>query len=224
MPALNIPEQYRSGLIALRDLSESEVATLVETFKGLPPTTWLKKDLIVAVSAALPGAPAPKVDALIVTLQSLYQVRASTETPLKEFVADVLDAMVATGRPDMEVPASNRDYFAARMEAVLGVDSLNFLAKAAALQRDHEHIFHDAKILTDLRPVFHAPNEPPREVILEYTLKVVFHDGNRHREIYMALDADDMSRLRKVIERAEEKAASLHSLLESKAITHLRLP
>jgi|HubBroStandDraft_1064217.scaffolds.fasta_scaffold121305_2 hypothetical protein len=224
MPALNIPEQYRPGLTALRDLSEPEVGTLVETFKGLPPTTWLKKDLISAVSAALPGVPTQKIDSLILTLQSLYQVRAATEAALKEFVIDVLDAMVATGRPELEVPTSRRDHFVARLETVLGVDSLNFLAKAAALQRDHEHIFHDAKILTDLRPVFHAPDEPPREVILEYTLKIVFHDGNRHREIYMALDTDDMSRLRKVVERAEEKAASLHSLLKSKGITHLRLP
>lgn len=58
-------------------------------------------------------------------------------------------------------------------------------------------------------------------MLLEHTLKIVFHDGFRHRELYMALDTSDISRLREVIDRAEKKAASLKSLLNSKGLTHV---
>jgi hypothetical protein len=105
------------------------------------------------------------------------------------------------------------------MGRLLSVDSLVFLAKANALQRDHEKIFHSAKILTDIRPVFHVANQPPADMILEYTLKLVYHDGSRrHREIYMVLDQRDIVALRETIGRAEQKAASLKALCESKEI------
>jgi hypothetical protein len=224
MPTLIIPEQYKAGLAALRNLPDSEVLLLVEALNGLPPTTWLKQDLAAAISKVLPGLVSQHADALAVMLQSLYRVQASSEVSLSEFVSDLTDAMEASGKPELQVSSADRGHFIKKMETILGLESPGFLAKASVLQRDHEHIFHSAKILTDLRPVFHAPDEPPREMILEYMLKLVFHDGNRHREMYMALDSGDIAHLREMIERAEKKAVSLKSLLESKGIVSLRLP
>lgn len=224
MPTLIIPEQYKKGLVAISKLSDSEISLLAGALKQLPSTTWLKQDVAAAIRKALPGWEPKKADDVALTLQSLYQVRASSEVSLKEFVGDLVDAMEASGRPELQIASAEQSHFVQKLETILGLESPAFLAKAGVLQRDHEHIFHAAKILTDLRPVFHAPDEPPTDVILEYTLKIVFHDGGRHREMYMALDAQDIAHLREAIDRAEKKTASLKSLLESKGITSLRLP
>lgn len=60
-------------------------------------------------------------------------------------------------------------------------------------------------------------------MIIEHKFKVHFHDGSRHKELYMTLDMDDIVRLRKTIERAEAKAATLSALMASKGIKQLYL-
>ena len=183
----------------------------------------LRKDIVAAVAPNVTGFQPQELNALIRTLYSLYQVRALSDASVDAFAHDLADAMNAIGNPALALTDAERNPFIKNISALLSVESLKFIAKAVSLQRDHEHIFHDVKILTDLRPVFHEPDQEPKEMIVEYTLKIVFHDGNRHREIYMALDAEDVSHFHAVIERAEKKAASLTSLLESKGITRLRL-
>src|SRR5262249_30267729 len=137
---------------------------------------------------------------VIRTLHSLYNVRARADVPIAEFARDVVDAMTASGDADLMLSKTESEGFFPKLETLLSVEPLNYLAKANSLQRDHEHLFHDAKILTDLRPVFHAPDQQPKDMIVEYTLKVVFHDGSKHREIYMVLDESDLVRLRSTID------------------------
>jgi len=195
----------------------------VEALAGISGTATLSKDIVAAVTPKLTGVQPQELNASIRTLYSLYQVRGLSDLSADDFARDLADAMNSLGIPTLALTDAEREPFIKKMSALLNVESLKFIAKAVSLQRDHEHIFHDVKILTDLRPVFHEPDQEPQEMIVEYTLKIVFHDGNRHRELYMALDADDVSRFRAVIDRAEKKAASLTSLLESKGITRLRM-
>jgi hypothetical protein len=145
------------------------------------------------------------------------------EMPLDKFVDELADAMTSSGIHDLALTKDARKRFVYNMHKLLDVAALSFLAKAHALQAEHERLFRDAKVLTDLRPVFHDPDEPPVDMIVEYTLKIIYHDGSRHqhREIYMAMDSDDITHLKEALERAEKKAASLKMLLQSKNLTQM---
>jgi hypothetical protein len=219
---LTIPREYAPGLQALCALSDADVSTLAVLLGEMPDGVRRRQDLTSFVKEEVPDFHPAEIDSLIRSLHSLYQAREGSETSLDRFTLDLVDAMAASGIQGLALPEQERDRVLRNLHALLGIDSLTFLAKANALQREHENIYHEAKILTDLRPVFHSPDEPPSDMILEYTLKIVFHDGSRHhRELYMALDTDDISRLKIAIERAEKKAASLKTLLNSKGITPL---
>ena len=91
------------------------------------------------------------------------------------------------------------------------------------MQRDHENSFCDAKILTDLRPVFGASAEvQPEGIVVTHTLKLEYHDDRgAHRKFYVALNQDDLETLRNVLERADKKANSLQALSEFIPENHL---
>jgi hypothetical protein len=215
---LTIPREYAKGLAALNDLTDAEVSVFAGALATLPNTIRQRKEIISFLKTSV-GESLSKIDELVRSLLSLYQARGTSEATLGSFVNDLADAVMASGMPEFALDEAGRVRFIDNMRLLLGVESLVFLAKANALQRDHERLFHGAKILTDLRPVFRTADEEPTDMIVEYTLKLVFHDGSRrHRELYMVLDERDMSALRESIDRAEKKAASLKSLCKSKSI------
>jgi hypothetical protein len=217
---LTIPKEYARGLAALTALDDEEFSAFARALAEVPATSRQRKEVTAFIQTKLGEGRPRNVDALMRALLSLYQARAFAETPpIEEFVEDLAIAVKDSGLPELDLDEEGRNRFVRNMRALLSVDTLVFLAKANALQRDHEKIFHSAKILTDLRPVFHGVDQQPKDMILEYTLKLVFHDGSRrHREIYMVLDSRDMVALRDAIDRAEQKAASLKSLCESNDI------
>jgi hypothetical protein len=65
-----------------------------------------------------------------------------------------------------------------------------------------------------MRPVFDANvNEPPTGMVLTHTLKLEYHRNGKHTEIHIALDREDINSLLAVLVRAEEKSATLTSIL-----------
>ena len=152
MPSLSIPEQHRSGLAKIRTLPDESASRLLAALRETPTSSKLASfvsDLVPAVSGIAPA----DLERIVATLYSLYQVNAYTEAPLDKFVREVLQAMELSGHADLKVPASEQDSFLERMRGLLSVSSLATLAKAQSLERDREHLFHDARILSDLTAV-----------------------------------------------------------------------
>jgi hypothetical protein len=89
------------------------------------------------------------------------------------------------------------------------------------LKMDHQSILEDAKIVTDLRPVFDKPGERPLGAIITHTLKIVHHESGEHKELFFALDADDVLNLKRIAERALEKMSSLKDFIKSADIKDL---
>jgi hypothetical protein len=94
-------------------------------------------------------------------------------------------------------------------------------AKAKELQLEAEHTFCDARVVTDLRPVFGGNiSDSPEAMILVHTLKLGYHDSGSqtHKEMYLALDADDVVKLAEILRRAQEKTKTLKGKMDSAGI------
>ncbi len=104
------------------------------------------------------------------------------------------------------------------MLALLGAEAFTLTAKAQDLQTDDERTFCRARILTDLRPVFGTNIEDgPKGMVIIHLLKLGFHQASErhHDEFYVALDADDLQTLKKVVERAQSKAKILRATVSN---------
>jgi hypothetical protein len=155
------------------------------------------------------------VDAQLVldAVNSLFRVRAYGDVSVDEFVSDVCEAL----REEGELKANDESRFRDRLVRLLSVEALDVGAKAAILRVEYGNVFCDARILTDVRPVYgKSVSAAPEAMIIMHTLKIAYHRGSAGghlSEFYVALSPDEISDLRAALDRAEEKEKSLRSVI-----------
>lgn len=101
-------------------------------------------------------------------------------------------------------------------------NTLNTISKASDLLLEYENVFSNARIITDIRPIF-KPNidKGLAGALIVHTLKIEYRDVTGTKELYLTLDALDLFGLSEELFRAEEKAQILQSLLKQVNLPHL---
>ena len=157
-------------------------------------------------------------------LASLYRVRGIREETVEAFADQVCDALERLSDERLKLPGVERAQFREKLIVLLGAEAFGLVTKVRDLNLEHERKFCNARILTDLRPVF-GPNvdEGPQALFVSHVLRLAYHRGKEETEdFYVSLGADDLRELRKLIDRAENKAKSLRSI--SKDVRLLGVP
>lgn len=213
-----IPERYRPGLAKINALTIETATTIADALGKLPVSS--RKELIAAIERAAQLNP-EEAESIVLSLYSLYMFRASAEASVADFVPVLIEAMQSSGVQGLAVSDSGKSALAAKLASLLGLSTLERASKIEQLKADHQTIFYDAKILTDLRPIFDKPQEPPVGAVVTHTLKIICHESGEHKELYFALDAEDVLTLKKIAERAADKMSSLKQVLKSANIPDL---
>jgi hypothetical protein len=166
----------------------------------------------------LRNAPPSEVERALDALNSLYQGRTYFEVQPGAFVSDIEEALKT--KPGWT--STEWSQFRNRLERLFSIDALSISAKAVLLQLEYERRYHEARVLTDIRPVFGAdPSQPPKAAVLSHMLRLAYHDNSSEiKEFYLGLDSIDLSELIQVLLRAQEKEQTLSGFLETQ---HLRL-
>jgi hypothetical protein len=79
-------------------------------------------------------------------------------------------------------------------------------SKAQFLTYQRERILTDARIISDIRPVFGEDGTVIREMVVTNSLVLDYMDDGSQRTVYLTLDLEDLARLREQCERAEIKS------------------
>ncbi len=214
MAVTRIPQQFRLGFAKIKTLSSADVDTLVAALETSPRTGGLK-GMISSVAAQVPSLKKGDVEDIVRTLYSLYLYRADADTLLPGFISELIGAMRATGEKSLALPEEAENEFQDKLTRLLGVTEFAVASKADQLRSDYAKTFHSAKILTDIRPIFGKPEEIPIGAAITHTLKIEYHEEGEHKQFYIAMDAEDLQQMRKVLQRADDKASSLKSLLKN---------
>lgn len=214
MARISIPKRYRPGLAKLRKLSNDLSERLMGELQKCPPTANAR-DIGSNLAPQLPEVPQSELEEIAATLCSLYILRAETDKSPDALASDVCEAMQSADQDELKLTDSEYPEFRDRLRKLLDIGALASALKTVGLQRDFAYLFCDARILTDVRPVFGKPEERPLGCVIVHTLRLGYDDSGGHKEFYLALDADDIAVLKNIVERAETKAASLKALLKS---------
>jgi hypothetical protein len=86
---------------------------------------------------------------------------------------------------------------------------------------DHERVYLESRILTDIRTVFKEYKEQPIGAVVVHNLKITYRQNDNEKEFFVALDGSDLLNLSQEIARAETKAKEIKMLLEKAEITYL---
>ncbi len=196
------------GLKALAGLSEEAIKDIGTALASIPPS------LTTEGLAELVAQAAPQIsDKALETTEALLSL--TTLLPEDGTGSASLAANVASSE-DLKIEPSKRDRFAERLAGLLALECLLLAARAYGIVAEYERVFHDARILTDLRPVFATDvSKGPKAALLISTLKIDFHppDGSLDSHFF-ALDYADLLNLREAIDRALLKHQGLREMVE----------
>lgn len=101
--------------------------------------------------------------------------------------------------------------------------SLGLTSKALGLLTDAEHLFYAARILTDVRPIFNEEGETVEAAVILHNLVLHYGENDDHKDFCITLDTNDIKTLREVLDRADNKAKALESLMKRSGMSYLGL-
>lgn len=225
MPQLSSipPKDALAGLLKLVKLSDEDVARLCSTLETVPVHPFRGEAVTTQISQVV-GIPSSEARDSAAILLSLYFTLAQTKESLSSFAKTIIDALVDSA-PTSEGLEAER--WTSNLVKLLGVRSLYVRQNALSLLYENENLFTNARILTDLRPVFHeskseqAAVENPSGFLLTHTLKIGYQNINGDGEIFIALDSDDLETLLAAIGRAKDKAAILSTIISKTELSIL---
>lgn len=206
VPPLRVPQRTAPALTDIALLGPEEQDALVLALSDPAPVVT-PRALIARIAEAVPGADEDVVKQLVSGIFAISGLANSHEWPASEVAASVADSS------ELELEGDARAALARILESGLLGRATAALAKAVDVGAEHERLYHVARVMTDLRPVFLDAAEGPAGLVLTHTLKFdYYNEGDVHGTEFV-LSEQDLQSLLRVLERASVKASSLREAL-----------
>jgi hypothetical protein len=224
VPSLKIPDRHRLGMKVFLSLSDPAFSEILGVLKRAPSLSS-SKELAAWVVPEVKMTPPDDVKNLVNMLTSLYRVKVRANVSAEQLAEDAYIGLGADR--EYTLPADQGVQFKARLATIIKIESLSVVAtKAQELRAEFERTFCEARIFTDLRPVFGGNVEDtPTAMIIVHTLKLGYHDTDsaEHKEMFIAVDSDDIAKLTEQLVRAAKKEKTLKARLEAAGIKFVDL-
>jgi len=205
-----VPPQSVAPFVALARLSEEDASALSQAFE-MPNALATVPELIDRIRARVPALK-PMIGRLVFSIVALIGSLGQELDEAKELAEAVSD-----DGGFAELDDGERTKLADRLERLIRSPCLRLTAKAVGIRTAYEHVFAEALILTDIRPVFaDGQTDTPTAGVIVDTLKLDYYgsDGAR-RSFYVALDQEDLVNLRDQAARGLAKSKGMRQFLES---------
>jgi hypothetical protein len=223
MALLTIPEQYQPGLALLLNSNDKTIETLIVSLRNMPPILTIHSR-IAAKLGMVDSIEPEQLSQILDAVLSLYSLRAYTDVSPAELANDIAESMLASDEPGLHAPAKRMTRFRDALVELLQIENLSVGAKALDLLTEHERAYHEARVVTDVRPIFGDDlTSGPGAMVIVHTLKISYHRNGGLEETYIGLDDDDLASLHSVIARAEQKSEGLKRSLDAAKMPYISL-
>ena len=211
---LRVPDFLKQGLEKLGNLPEEAVEELLSLLRG-EEAALSSVDISRRVASKTQEFEQKDVEEIVDALLSMYRARQEYGVSTDTLIRDMSSA---------EGLETSSEQLEERLAKFLDVESLMITAKAFNVMSSHEHVMLKAQVLTDMRPIFREEDAgPPAAAVITHMLKLTYRQDEGEREFFLAMDSEDVRKLREVLERADYKAQSLRSLLQQTEIPSLEV-
>ena len=223
MTELQIPEKFKPGFKLLISIDEKTVQSFIDTFQQAQPLQI--NDLVSVVTSRVNTLTKKEVKDVIETLISIHNLRDYLQENNDASTNEVIEKISQAVEDDeeLEITDEQRQEFERRLVNFLGLDNiLSFRSKSIEVIRDHERLFQNSRIHTDMRHVFVSGLEDsPAGVAIINMLKIEYVDLDGKHEFFVALDANDLKQLREQLDIADRKVKAIELMLNQVNIPYL---
>ncbi|MBW4547453.1 MAG: hypothetical protein KME25_23880 [Symplocastrum torsivum CPER-KK1] len=221
MENLRVSEEYRPGIKKLINLNDEAVDELLDALKCASPSLYTS-DLVFSVASYVKSIEIKDLTEIIRFLLSLSSQIDHSEDSIEEIVSGI-SLSIADDEEFSSFSDEEKKRFDKQLTNFLEVDSvLNVTSKAVRVVRDHERVFTNSLILTEIRPVFKPnPNEGIAAAAIVHMMKIEYRDIEGMKEFFVALDQLDIFQLLEQLERANLKAEAIKAMLKKTEVPFL---
>lgn len=213
MPSrLRIPEAQIPHFKKILDLTDEQATELYSALEDTPPSSDFR-GFVDSVASRTNTLNKFEMIGFVGTLYSIYRYRDSIESASWDVPRELAVAYAEAESISEEDERKLVD----RLTRLLGFyNSLGLSAKASDVLVQNNNSFTDARVITDIRPIF-SSNDPSvaKGAVVVHMLKIEFLEGDESREFFVALNTKDVETLKTTLERAEVKEKALNALLQN---------
>lgn len=209
-----VPSGHRSAIECLATLDSQVAGDLLKALQRLPPELDLEQ-LKTVVASNVDGLDEVKLQDLLRVLFSLYDLLANTNMSADELASQIGGAVQEDDCLKVLSQGQVND-LKERLRLLLDNDgTISSSYKAQAILADHKYIFKNARVFTDMRPVFKADaTTEPLAIGIVHTLKVEYRGLDGPGEFFVALDPQDLKQINEEIKRSIDKENSLRKMMD----------
>lgn len=210
---IRIPQSDIEYFERLLRMSEAQFQDFVTALSSIrPAASGSGLGGAVALSSPLVENAQEITRVLVMISQVKYRRRITTREAVNDLALDAAERGLLDGSSE------HFEEFSRRLTSLLEIRSVELTAKAAMLNTQHENIFADVRIMTELRPIF--SDEGGRFIIegsiMTHQVEVEFHADAGHKSQFFTLDSEDIRRLHEAVERALKKEAALQDYVKDR--------
>jgi hypothetical protein len=216
MPIVKIPEDDLPALLDLAGMDEVVFTSLLSGIEQSQPT--LKPSDLVDQLVKSVKLESARLFPMVRAILRIYDLKGGSADAAKTV------AESAAAQKKIEFTPELISMLQSRLAKVLGFDgSLGVTSKALDVMREHQHTFCNARIISDVRPIFANTTKKASAAVIVHNLQIGYHEpgSKAHKEFYVALDTQDIQKLKEVIARAEEKTEALQAIVNAASVRYL---
>jgi hypothetical protein len=222
MASLRLPEPLINGLLKLLALSDESFHELISVVESAPLSIKQHRVFDEQILSNVRTIPNDDAKSIAEATFALHIGFNATATPLETFIEDITQALKEAKPDSTDLTGETLERLKGRLTQILSINSAKLIAKAHEVLLEHHRTFSEARILTDIRPVFgENADAAPIGAVLVHMLKIEYRQDGDSKEFFVALDTKDIDELMKVLERAKLKTESLKTLIGSSNVTYV---
>ncbi|MBA7567309.1 hypothetical protein ES708_09019 [subsurface metagenome] len=215
---MKIPDEYIPGFKKLISLDIESQEELISALKNAPIGSW-----DVGLSNFISQKTKIKSEIILDIVNLLFSLlinKRYSEQSTDKFLDQILSAIKDIKDPELLPSPELKEL----LTKLLSIKTIETTTKAFELENEREILFIDARIVTDIRPVFDDANSGniSGQLIIN-TLKLRYKDSEGFKSIYIAVDDKDLSKLKEQIIRAERKIKRINKGMAKVPFIKLKL-
>jgi hypothetical protein len=212
---LKLQEIQKEDFQVIRDLGPEKLRKVVDGVRRIQPVPMRPEKLFLTVAESL-GENEHAAESVVRQAFMLHGWIRQRGVEVGELQASIREALKADfhwSDKDVEKWNSIEPAFGELLSSPI----LRLVARAIDLSYEYTNLWREARILTDIRPIFNEEATAVDGAIVAHTFRLYFDCVDGGHELNIAMDESDIQRLAEQCERALRKAGTARDLMVEKA-------
>jgi hypothetical protein len=218
MAILKIPESEYLVLSKLAQIEPSDFSALLTAIQDAGDS-FIQVDFAEKLALKVPAVKQPDLEQILKTVTTLYAVTRRLKKTGEDLGNDLKDTI--ENQKPKSFPVEKALLLKERIQKLFELGKIIGLkSKAIDVMSSQDHVFCAVRLLSDIRPVFQESPDTISSAMVIHNLRIGYHHNGEHEEFTVAMNTEDVRKIKEVLDRAEKKAKTLKSFIENSKIPY----